>query len=90
MEGVLTILTPQALYHRVANASWRSSAAPTNRCSPVGWVRNRCAKGAQALRGRRHPHLPHAGAAVELFGHISAYHRNQKLLVQTPSSLSST
>ena len=27
--------------------------------------------------------------AVELFGHISAYYRNQKLLVQTPSSLSS-
>jgi acetyltransferase len=45
------------------------------------------AEGRQVQR-RRHPHFRTPEPAVELFSHISAYYQNQKLLVQTPSSLS--
>jgi acetyltransferase len=76
---------PQAMSSptEVAQQIIEIERAPTSRCSPAGWVKSRSAKAASSSKAGI-PTFRTPEPAVELFGHISAYYRNQKLLVQTP------
>lgn len=90
VDGVLVMLTPQAMTEPTAVAKAvvgldASADKPVVTC----WM-------GEALVGEGRKLFEEAGIptfrtpepAVELFSHISAYYRNQKLLVQTPASLS--
>ena len=90
VDGVLVLLTPQAITDptEVARAIIeleKNADKPLVTC----WM-------GEALVGEARDLFIEAGIptfrtpepAVELFSHISAYYRNQKLLMQTPASLS--
>ncbi|MBT0961417.1 bifunctional acetate--CoA ligase family protein/GNAT family N-acetyltransferase [Denitromonas iodatirespirans] len=90
VDGVLVMLTPQAMTRPtdVAKAlieEERSADKPVVTCfmgeEQVGEAR-------KLFEGAGIPTFRTPEPAVELFSHISAYYRNQKLLAQTPASLS--
>ena len=90
VDGVLVILTPQAIIDPTAVAD-ALIELEKNADKPVVT----CWMGEDLVRqGRRKfeeagiPTFRTPEPAVELFSHISAYYRNQKLLMQTPASLS--
>ncbi len=90
VDGVLVILTPQAMTdptqaaRAVAEAA-RKSEKPVVTC----WMGEEQVREARMLfRGAGIPTFRTPEPAVELFSHISAYYRNQKLLMQTPASIS--
>jgi acetyltransferase len=91
VEGVLTMLCPQAMSSSTEVAQQiieieRSADKPLFTC----WMgEEQVREGRQLFEKAGIPTFRTPEPAVELFGHISAYYRNQKLLVQTPSSLSS-
>jgi acetyltransferase len=89
VDAILVILTPQAMTHPLAAAQAivelaQHSPKPLVAC----WM-----GGAQVEEGRRLfvqariPDFRTPEAAVEAFSYLSAYHQNQQLLLQTPSSL---
>ncbi len=90
VDGTLVMLTPQAM----SNPDGVAEAVielEKNADKPV----LTCWMGEEQIMKARHafieagiPTLRTPEPAVELFSHISAYYRNQKLLMQTPSSLS--
>jgi acetyltransferase len=90
VEGVLTILTPQAMTRPTEVAQKiidieRAADKPVFTC----WMgEEQVREGRKLFEAAGIPTFRTTEPAVELFGHISAYYRNQKLLVQTPSSLS--
>ncbi|TVO65759.1 bifunctional acetate--CoA ligase family protein/GNAT family N-acetyltransferase [Denitromonas ohlonensis] len=90
VDGVLVMLTPQAMTRPtdVAKAlieEERSADKPVVTCfmgeEQVGEAR-------KLFEAAGIPTFRTPEPAVELFSHISAYYRNQKLLAQTPASLS--
>ncbi|KAA3653824.1 MAG: GNAT family N-acetyltransferase [Proteobacteria bacterium] len=90
VDGVLVMLTPQAMTRPVEVAKAlieeeRSADKPVVTCfmgeEQVGEAR-------KLFEGAGIPTFRTPEPAVELFSHISAYYRNQKLLAQTPASLS--
>ncbi|HQV15046.1 MAG TPA: GNAT family N-acetyltransferase, partial [Denitromonas sp.] len=90
VDGVLVMLTPQAMTRAtdVAKAlieEERSADKPVVTCfmgeEQVGEAR-------KLFEAAGIPTFRTPEPAVELFSHISAYYRNQKLLAQTPASLS--
>ncbi|MCZ4305784.1 bifunctional acetate--CoA ligase family protein/GNAT family N-acetyltransferase [Zoogloeaceae bacterium G21618-S1] len=90
VDGVLVMLTPQAMTKAtdVAKAlieEERSADKPVVTCfmgeEQVGEAR-------KLFEAAGIPTFRTPEPAVELFSHISAYYRNQKLLAQTPASLS--
>ncbi len=90
VDGVLVMLTPQAMTKAtdIAKAiieEERSADKPVVTCfmgeEQVGEAR-------KLFEGAGIPTFRTPEPAVELFSHISAYYRNQKLLAQTPASLS--
>lgn len=90
VDGVLVMLTPQAIIDPTAVAD-ALIELEKNADKPVVT----CWMGEDLVRqGRRKfeeagiPTFRTPEPAVELFSHISAYYRNQKLLMQTPASLS--
>ena len=91
VDGVLTILTPQAMARPTEVAQKiidieRAVDKPIFTC----WMgEEQVREGRKLFEAAGIPTFRTTEPAVELFGHISAYYRNQKLLVQTPSSLSS-
>ena len=91
VEGVLTMLCPQAMSSATEVAQQvieieRNADKPLFTC----WMgEEQVREGRELFEKAGIPTFGTPEPAVELFGHISAYYRNQKLLVQTPSSLSS-
>lgn len=90
VDGVLVMLTPQAMSNPAGVADVvieqeKTADKPVVTC----WMGEEL-----VLEARRKfsaagiPHFRTPEPAVELFSHISAYYQNQKLLMQTPSSLS--
>ena len=90
VDGVLVMLTPQAMTRPIEVAQAlieeeRSADKPVVTCfmgeEQVGEAR-------KLFEAAGIPTFRTPEPAVELFSHISAYYRNQKLLAQTPASLS--
>lgn len=90
VDGVLVMLTPQAMTDpsEVARAIIeieKTADKPVVTC----WMGEELVGEARKLfNDAGIPTFRTPEPAVELFSHISAYYRNQKLLMQTPSSLS--
>ncbi|MCX7896620.1 MAG: bifunctional acetate--CoA ligase family protein/GNAT family N-acetyltransferase [Rhodocyclaceae bacterium] len=89
VDGVLTILTPQAMTDptqaaRVVIEAAQKSDKPVVTC----WMGESQVKEARLLfRGAGIPTFRTPEPAVELFSQISAYYRNQQLLMQTPAAV---
>jgi acetyltransferase len=90
VDGVLVILTPQAMTDptqaaRTVIEIGNKSDKPIVTC----WMGEEQVREARLLfKGAGIPTFRTPEPAVELFSHISAYYRNQKLLMQTPASIS--
>jgi acetyltransferase len=90
VDGVLVMLTPQAMTDSTAVAEAvieleRTADKPVVTC----WMGEELVTEARKrFIAAGIPTFRTPEPAVELFGHISAYYRNQKLLMQTPASLS--
>ena len=90
VDGVLVILTPQAMTNPTGVAERvieleKTADKPVVTC----WMGDdRVLESREKFSAAGIPHFRTPEPAVELFSHISAYYRNQKLLMQTPSSLS--
>lgn len=89
IDGVLVILTPQAVTQPLAIAQAivdvaNQSSKPVLTC----WMGKQQVHTSRELFSQaRLPDFRTPEAAVEAFGYLAAHHRNQKLLVQTPGSL---
>lgn len=90
VDGVLIILTPQAMTDptqaaRAVIELAQQSDKPLVTC----WMGEEQVREARLLfKGAGIPSFHTPEPAVQLFSHISSYYRNQKLLMQTPASLS--
>ncbi|MCX7169628.1 MAG: GNAT family N-acetyltransferase [Proteobacteria bacterium] len=90
VDGILVILTPQALTDPTQTARdvtelARQSDKPLVTC----WMGEEQVREARLLfKSAGIPTFRTPEPAVELFSHISNYYRNQKLLMQTPAALS--
>ncbi|HJV25288.1 MAG TPA: acetate--CoA ligase family protein, partial [Aromatoleum sp.] len=90
VDGVLVMLTPQAVTNPTSVAQSlieleKNADKPVVTC----WMGEDLVRdGRKALQAAGIPTFRTPEPAVELFSHISAYYRNQKLLMQTPASLS--
>ena len=90
VDGVLVMLTPQAMTDSTAVAQAvidleKNADKPVVTC----WMGEDLVQDARKLFGSAGiPTFRTPEPAVELFSHISAYYKNQKLLMQTPASLS--
>ena len=90
VDGVLVMLTPQAMSNPAGVADVvieleKTADKPVVTC----WMGEELVTEArQKFSAGGIPHFRTPEPAVELFSHISAYYQNQKLLMQTPSSLS--
>ncbi len=90
VDGVLVMLTPQAMTDPTAVAEAiveleKNADKPVVTC----WMGESLVReGREVFINAGIPTFRTPEPAVELFSHISAYYRNQKLLMQTPSSLS--
>ena len=92
IDGVLAILTPQAMTDptqaaRAVIEVARQSDKPLVTC----WMGEEQVREARKLfKGAGIPTFRTPEPAVDLFSHISNYYRNRQLLMQTPPSLSET
>ena len=90
VDGALVILAPQAMTApleaaRVVVECARTSDKPLLTC----WMgEEQVAKARRLLRTHGIPTFPAPEPAVEMFAHVSAFYRNQKILLQTPGPLS--
>lgn len=90
VDGVLVLLTPQAVTDPTAVAQAiveleKNADKPVVTC----WMGEELVhEGRKIFEAAGIPTFRTPEPAVELFSHISAYYRNQKLLMQTPASLS--
>jgi acetyltransferase len=86
VDGVLAILTPQAMTEPAAAAeavieAARGSSKPVLAC----WMgEEQTAAARRLLTGARIPVFRTPDPAVEMFGHLSSFYRNQRALLQTP------
>ncbi|HEY6241701.1 MAG TPA: bifunctional acetate--CoA ligase family protein/GNAT family N-acetyltransferase, partial [Burkholderiales bacterium] len=89
VDGVLTILTPQAMTDaeeiaRVVAETARGAAKPLIGC----WMGEASvAAGRKILQEAGIPVFRTPDPAVEMFAHLAAFYRNQRLLLQTPGPL---
>ncbi len=89
VDGVLVILTPQAMSDptqaaRVIIDTAHKSRKPLITC----WMGEEQVREARLLfRGAGLPSFRTPEPAVEMFAHITRYYRNQKLLMQVPTSV---
>ena len=90
VDGVLTILTPQAMTKPLESAQALIALADTH-SKPLltCWMgEGQVAAARDAFSQAHRPHFRTPEPAVEVFSHLSAYYRNQKLLMQMPGPLS--
>jgi len=86
VDGVLAVLTPQAMTEPTAAAkavidAARGSTKPVLAC----WMgEEQTAPARRLLAQARVPVFRTPDPAVEMFGHLSSFHRNQRALLQTP------
>jgi acetyltransferase len=86
VDGVLAILTPQAMTEPAAAAqavidAARDSTKPVLAC----WMGEEQTRSARRLLAEaRIPVFRTPDPAVEMFGHVSSFYRNQRALLQTP------
>lgn len=86
VDGVLAILTPQAMTKPLESAQamidlGNSHSKPLLTC----WMgETQVAEAREALARAHKPHFRTPEPAVEVFSHLYAYYRNQKLLMQVP------
>ena len=89
VDGVLTILTPQAMTDaeeiaRVVAETARGAAKPLIAC----WMGEASvAVARKLLQEASIPVFRTPDPAVEMFAHLAAFYRNQRLLLQTPGPL---
>jgi acetyltransferase len=90
VDGVLAILTPQAMTDPTQAArSVIEVAKKTDKPLVTCWMGEEQVREARRLfQGAGIPTFRTPEPAVELFSHISNYYRNQQLLMQAPASLS--
>jgi len=90
VDGVLVILTPQAMTEPIEVAKVviecaQSSDKPLFAC----WMgQGQLAESWRLLAAERIPAFRTPEPAVAMFAHVSAFYRNQKMLLQTPGPLS--
>jgi acetyltransferase len=90
VDGVLAILTPQAMTKPLESAQAmielsNSHSKPLLAC----WMGDsQVAEARRAFARARKPYFRTPEPAVEVFSHLSAYYRNQKLLMQMPGPFS--
>jgi len=90
VDGVLAILTPQAMTKPLESAQALVDLANTH-SKPLltCWMGEEQVNEARAAFANAHrPHFRTPEPAVEVFSHLSDYYRNQKLLMQVPGPLS--
>jgi acetyltransferase len=89
VDGVLVILTPQAMTRPLEVAEAVIEAADQNRKPIVtSWMGGPQVESArQAFRGAKIPTFNTPEAAVDAFHYLASYKANQKLLLQTPGRL---
>ncbi|MDE2310615.1 MAG: bifunctional acetate--CoA ligase family protein/GNAT family N-acetyltransferase [Betaproteobacteria bacterium] len=90
VDGVLTILTPQAMT-KPLDAAQAVIALTGQYKKPLltCWMgESQVAEARAAFARARQPTFRTPEPAVEVFSHLSDYYRNQKLLMQVPGSLS--
>ncbi len=86
VDGVLAILTPQAMTEPTAAAqavidAAQGSSKPVLAC----WMgEEQTASARRLLAGAHIPVFRTPDPAVEMFGHLSSFYRNQRALLQTP------
>ncbi len=90
VDGVLAILTPQAMTKPLESAQALIELANThNKPLLTCWMgETQVAASRDAFTQAHRPHFRTPEPAVEVFSHLSAYYRNQKLLMQMPGPLS--
>jgi acetyltransferase len=90
VDGVLTILTPQAMGDPAESAAAVIETATASDKPLIScWMGEDSVQAARALfREARIPTFRTPEPAVEMFAHLSSYYRNQRLLLQTPGPLS--
>lgn len=89
VDGVLAILTPQAMTKPLESAQALIELANTHRKPLLTcWMgETQVASSREAFTQAHRPHFRTPEPAVEVFSHLSAYYRNQKLLMQMPGPL---
>ncbi len=90
VDGVLVILTPQAMSRPLESAQALIELSG-NYCKPLlaCWMgETQVAAARDAFAKTRIPHFRTPEPAVEVFSHLSTYYRNQRLLRQMPGSFS--
>jgi acetyltransferase len=90
VDGVLAILTPQAMTKPLESAQALIALANTH-SKPLltCWMgETQVAESREAFARAHKPHFRTPEPAVEVFSHLSAYYRNQKLLMQMPGPFS--
>jgi acetyltransferase len=90
VDGVLAILTPQAMTKPLESAQAMIELSNTH-SKPLltCWMGDTQVAEARNAFVRAHkPHFRTPEPAVEVFSHLSAYYRNQKLLMQMPGPIS--
>lgn len=89
VDGVLAILTPQAMTAPTevaqAVAQWATRSTKPLLASWMG--EDQVIEGRTVLRAARVPVFRTPEPAVEMFAHVSSYFRNQRMLLQTPPPL---
>jgi len=90
VDGLLVILTPQAMTDPAAVASSLVSLGDKNNKPLLAcWMGEiQVAEGRRILRDASVPTFHTPEAAVEAFSYLVNHHRNQKLLLETPGPLS--
>ncbi len=86
VDGVLTILTPQAMTDSTKTAEEVIAAAKgSNKPLLACWMGREQVLEARRAFSRAHiPAFATPEPAVEMFAHVSSYYQNQRLLLQTP------
>jgi acetyltransferase len=90
-DGVLAILTPQAMTKPLESAQVLIDMARSSRSKPLltCWMGETQVAESRAAFTKAHlPHFRTPEPAVEVFSHLSDYYRNQKMLMQMPGPLS--
>ncbi|CAH1088196.1 putative Acetyl-CoA synthetase (ADP-forming) alpha and beta chains [Candidatus Nitrotoga sp. 1052] len=90
VDGVLAILTPQAMTKPLESAKILIELSNTHSKPLLAcWMgETQVADARNAFSKARIPHYCTPETAVEVFSHLSNYYRNQKLLLQMPGPLS--
>jgi acetyltransferase len=90
VDGVLAILTPQAMTKPLESAQVMIELSNTH-SKPLltCWMGDsQVAEARKAFAAAHKPYFRTPEPAVEVFAHLSAYYRNQKLLMQMPGPFS--